>query len=298
MLPDYKGNVGTSGEAPTSAEREDWTERFQHFFKCCERRQRPESSSSSGSSSSEEEEVERSGADKRRGKKKLVANAIQARALDHALLTGSGHAFRRYQLPRKIGPLGKQEERFVVDASSVPGFTIDDEDELPEGLRPTRSCILDKSTGKTHLETAGMRDHPVLFSVPDQGPCGWPLCFWLFMHCQLFGWFWGDWHHRIWNDVKLAFRHAGVWLVMLELTIVCNMFSGPFEGHAWWSAISEAAKALTRSCKYTCDMYAYFYEAICRDLNGGTLPDFFGAAQHMREVWKQIHRAAYMCEQA
>jgi hypothetical protein len=266
-MPDFKTSGSKVSAAPVEhSDRAQWSTNLDAFLETSMKTSAKADEMESGSDSSEDEDE---APVKLPYKARLLSNVIEARAYDHGLSAGTGRPLSSFKVEKQLLPLTKTQTRYYIPADQAPGFDPEEIGKLPAGCVPQRACIEDSADGSRSLETAGGRDQNVLFTVPDQGPCGWPLCFFLYFSVSLAGWFHGDTHHRTWGDIRLAYKHAGVWLVVLELALACNVFSGPFEGNAWWAEISEACRYFSQIASWADNLFQFFYDRICRDLMKG-----------------------------
>ena len=103
-------------------------------------------------------------------KKRLVANAIEARAFDHGLHAGTGLSLERFKVRRPLEPSSNTQTRYYCDASAVPGHDAENDGPLPDGVVPKRFCIRDISDNSRKVETLGGRRQKCLLMIPDQGP--------------------------------------------------------------------------------------------------------------------------------
>ena len=227
------------------------------------------------------------------GKKsnKLMSNAVSGRSLDHAMIVGSKHGLEHFVREDRIRPLRASEERFWVDPSFVPGYVA--EENLPDGVQWKRACVENIETKATRLEVIAVHLQPAFFSVPDQGSKMWPFLFFMYSFLGVFGWMYEDPSHRAWNDVRSASRAAGIWLVILETTIVCNLRCGPFDGAAFYGQICEGVtKFFAISSGIKDALFLWLYEAITRDTLDGKLDRHFGFKTHLRETFDSIKSAS------
>ena len=67
----------------------------------------------------------------------------------------------------------------------------------------------------------------------DQGSVGMAGINFLLFHLGYFIWYFPDMSHRVWNDLKAAFKKAGTWRCVTYLTLVFNLNYKPFGKGAW-----------------------------------------------------------------
>jgi hypothetical protein len=285
-MPDWKKTVGVLGAEASPEEKAEWHEKLASFVA------EPDLAIEEDVVDSGDEECDEHALPQvaATDSSRMVGNAIAARALDHGLQAGMGHALRHFKARVKVQPLEEHEERFYILASDVPGY--EPEADLPEGLVPLRACVEDKRTLETRLEAPDMPDQPGLWSVPDQGAKGWYMLF--FMYCgplHVWGWMSEDPLHRTWNDVKLILKAAGVWLVVLESTIAINLTAGPFDGAMFFGQLVEAMDKYMSVSSFRDALFISLYEKICRDLHDGELPVQFGKASHMQAIFLGMRTA-------
>ncbi len=118
------------------------------------------------------------------------------------------------------------------------------------------------------------------------------MLFYIYIELGLFGWFYEDPLHRTWNDIKLALRAAGVWLIVLETYIAINLPSGPFDAAMFFTHLAEAMQKYILLASFRGALFQSFYDRICRDLLGGALPLRYDAAPHMRGMFDGAKTAA------
>ena len=122
----------------------------------------------------------------------------------------------------------------------------------------------------------------------DQGPIGWPSMFWLFCGQGARGAWTFDWFHRTWNNIKLAVKDAGLWMVTLETAIIINYFSGPWSGQALFRQLQGLLEEyMLTSSADTDPLFHELYEDIVMDKEG-FLPADFGTQEHMGATWSAL----------
>ena len=131
-----------------------------------------------------------------------------------------------------------------------------------------------------------------MWSIPDQGPKSWYMLFYIYIELGLFGWVYEDPLHRTCNDIKLALRAAGVWLIVLETSIAINLASGPFDGAMLATQLVEAMQKYVLITSFRDAPLQSFYERVCRDLLGGDLPLRYDTAPRVRDMFDGIKTAA------
>eukprot|EP00971_Amphidinium_carterae_P063201 1250702-Amphidinium_carterae.1 len=85
-------------------------------------------------------------------------------------------------------------------------------------------------------------ERPCLFTTIDQGSVGYPALFWMYCSEKLRGAWHCDFFHRTWNNTRGALKKCGLQMVLIQSTLIFNMFSGPFGGSANFRVIQETAQ--------------------------------------------------------
>ena len=263
VIPDYKQkSSGGTNTTVTEYEKACWQAKLRTLLEEEQEKERSESSSDdSGSDPDANAPKDPS--------KRMIASILQLRAVDSALVNGIGSGLKAFLAGHRIRPLAPGERRYFIDANIVPGAEPP-EPEMPTDLIRQRACVCGNQEGDERLETMSFKATRILCQTPDQGPVGWPALFWLYCHIGLNGWFNPDPHHRTWNDVRLALKHAGVNLVFLETTVCANLPSGPFDGAAWFNEMCAAAAEYVAKAGPEDGLFTMLYESIVLDQDGAS----------------------------
>ena len=121
---------------------------------------------------------------------------------------------------------------------------------------------------------------PVMTLCLDEGSPAYSMCWYLLGHEDLRMIPIRDPYHREWNDLRLAISAAGLWHVVLMMTIVYNMPFGPWDSGSWFEKITSMAEEMVLSLGPSNPLWKTLYESVCKDL--GLEPE--GTPQHMRIV--------------
>ena len=148
-------------------------------------------------------------------KKKQLANKFSLQATDAALQGGCDSRLKAFAVPDDYAdvrlPLADYEQRFFVPLAECPP----DVQSISWG-RQRRSCILDKRTGGTRLETMCATAKISLQVHADQGPCSRGSLIHTFCESGVRGYFWC---HLREDPDKQPFSLC--WLYMAWAMLVC-----------------------------------------------------------------------------
>lgn len=217
-----------------------------------------------------------------------IANQFFLQCLDHTLVGGTGLALSHFRLERPWRPPAIDEERYYVEAASLEGCVAHPSD--PPNRQ--RSCILNTTTGETRLECPLSYDHDgrldwaSLHAVSDEGPVGAPALWALFSGRFLRGTRRNDpWHklHRLTQGVVKA---CGLWVVVLEFTIVFNLLHAPWGGDAFFWTVQDAAKRYMECASIDDPLFGYMYEDL--SVSAGSVGLDFGTVEHMQRMLSRL----------
>ena len=157
----------------------------------------------------------------------LHANRFWALSLDNALRHGLGYGLSRFQ-PSYHGYLLSEHE--TVRRRDLP---------LQEQLPGTSCCrataVHVDGSERTLVPRQVQGEHlyrPVLHKAMDQGSLGWVGALWLDNCLQLRSTTVEDPLHRFFgNDLKDSLVQSGLWIHVVECTVLFNATTAPFGGH-------------------------------------------------------------------
>ena len=222
------------------------------------------------------------------GKAGRVANMFFLQGADHMLHSGIGITLARFVVEKPVKPLLPQERRYFVPAEALgtAGLRADD----PPGRQ--RACIEDKRTGSTRLElpikltATGTMDRPCIHVVTDEGPIGSPAVYWFFSRCNARGTKSLDPWHKCWRNAGDACRKSGLWVVVLEYTIIMNCLRGPWGKDGFYATFKAAANHYLATSGPSCPLFQHFYDQICWEWDEIGLE--FGTPEHMERIFKKL----------
>jgi hypothetical protein len=222
------------------------------------------------------------------GKAGRIANMYFMQSADHMLQSGIGIALSHFVEEKPVRPLLPQERRYFVpgEALGTAAFRASD----PPGRQ--RACIEDKRTGATRLElpikltATGTLDRPCVHVCTDEGPIGSPAVYWYFARCNARGTKSLDPWHKCWRNAGDACRKAGLWVVVLEYTIIMNCLRGPWGKDGFYSTFKAAANHYLATSGSSCPLFQHFYDQICWEWNEVGLE--FGTPEHMDYIFKKL----------
>ena len=93
-----------------------------------------------------------------------------------------------------------------------------------------------------------------------------------------------DIFHRQWNDIKNAVSAAGLWALVLLMTIVFNMPFGVWDSGSWFGKIKEMAAHLGETLSASDPVFCALYPLICADL--GLEPE--GTPEHRENILRLV----------
>lgn len=246
VLPDWSGDATTSATTPVEQAAQHWADRLRRF-------------NDRHMSKAARKKADAAAKDER------IPNQAYIQAMDHGLKAGMGSSLAAFIPSQPLKPLAATEVRFF---SEEVGLLPPD----PGGctLPRTRSCILDRSTGKSRYElNLAIKDgrvwRPTLITHTDQGTIGWLSLFWLYLKFHARGFMSPDPWHRIWNNAKGDLKAAGLSLTVLETTACFNLPGGPWKGCAFYFRVVEAAGEYFAKATWQDELYQQLYPRICVD---------------------------------
>lgn len=211
----------------------------------------------------------------------LRSNEVSVQALDHALQS-MGLSLKQFQWQgSQARPLAAGETRYGLA-----------EDVWPEGFRLVkrrrRSCILEAS-GSKRIEVPKLASAPKqLHIVLDRGPCSWPSLFWLYGHLGLDGTFWADPNHLVWTSTQAALKESGYWCTFVEISLLCSVKTGPWEGCAFLSVLREASEEYFTLVPEGSDELMRFFEAPLSVELGVASPGRLGSEDGFRHLRRKV----------
>lgn len=119
----------------------------------------------------------------------------------------------------------------------------------------------------------------------------------LYSHLGVNGTFWLDYQHRRWRDVLTALKRSGLTTLVLGVTIILNLSTGPWKGQAWFGTLTGSAESYfgaTERTLHRCPLFVHFYERLSRDNRNFSDSASLGTEAHMmqvREICKQQSNA-------
>lgn len=207
----------------------------------------------------------------------LKSNKISAQALDHSLQSvGLSLEMFRWRCDT-ARPLAAGESRHSLSREQFPqGFSDPD--------RRRRSCIVDKQ-GNRRLEVPRIPSPPKqLHLILDRGPCSWHMPFWLFSKMRIDGTFWADPNHQIWTSTQLALKESGYWCTFLEISLLCSVKGGPWEGSAFLNVIQEATEEYFTLVDSDADELLRFLEEPLSEELGMNQPGIVGSEEGFQRL--------------
>ena len=101
-----------------------------------------------------------------------------------------------------------------------------------------------------------------------------------------------DWFDRIWNSARAAIAKSGLSIVLIETTVVTNVFSGPFGGSGWYHLLSKNAKQYSTMFSCQDPLFRSLYEELTLDSMSRPGPSY-GTHEHMEETFQAIFRICF-----
>jgi len=103
--------------------------------------------------------------------------------------------------------------------------------------------------------------------VPDEETSGFNMGNYLLEMVHIRGVIEGEPLHRVWNDVKIALKRAGVWTKVPKLTLIANLNSGPFKNKEWLRLKSEGYMIFLNRLQKDPEFLDSNYDNLCFDRN-------------------------------
>ena len=89
--------------------------------------------------------------------------------------------------------------------------------------------------------------------------------------------------YRVSNALKGAAVESGVWISVLETTVVANFLGGPWDSDANMGSFSHHAKQSLFESKYGNSLFLNFYGQCCREKGWDSI--IFGTLEHIEKTW-------------
>lgn len=189
----------------------------------------------------------------------LLPNRYLVLALDNSLRNGTVVGLSKFSPTDRPVSLCSDEDREIME---VPPS------ERVEGVSDRRSMIVDAVTRVVKRpeipRQPGRITSPTLHKTLDQGSIGWPAAVWTDFCLQLRGTSTEDKWHRWHNDMKDALVASGCWLTICEKTVVYNVATAPWGGHAFHGVVSGAARQYFAERDEKCPLFQMMYKDILR----------------------------------
>ena len=213
-------------------------------------------------------------------------NAANVVAMDCALRTVTGISLMDAIPTRPLRPLLVGERRYF--AASV------DVDHTGAERQSRRACV-EYADGKRYYEAPrrirnGALDDYTIHILPDQGPKSWRGYMWLMFHLKLRGYIQADPWHIGWGATKHAVADAGLYLLLIESTVVCNLRHGPWLGAGFLGQLRESATRYFACATWRCELFQRFYPGICQDRwrSHGVVALNFESDEHKAGVFESL----------
>ena len=213
-------------------------------------------------------------------------NAANVVAMDCALRTVTGISLMDAIPTRPLRPLLVGERRYF--AASV------DVDHTGAERQSRRACV-EYADGKRYYEAPrrirnGALDDYTIHILPDQGPKSWRGYMWLMFHLKLRGYIQADPWHIGWGATKHAVADAGLYLLLIESTVVCNLRHGPWLGAGFLGQLRESATRYFACATWRCELFQRFYPGICQDRwrSHGVVALNFESDEHKADVFESL----------
>lgn len=181
------------------------------------------------------------------------------------------------------GALQEHEVRHLVD---LPPQGI------AEGSSRKRSIIEDTRTRKTRVEVPRQRAvgggfwRPVLHKVQDEGSIGLHAALWMDQAVSMRTTTTEDPWNRLHNDMKGSLVECGLWLCVLEHTIVYNGRAGPWSSHSFASQVKGAHDEYFRTRTPECTVFRLLYTDIVKEMQ---LPIMdIGSPEHLEMTFQAV----------
>jgi hypothetical protein len=107
---------------------------------------------------------------------------------------------------------------------------------------------------------------PLLALALDQGSVGLASTYFLIYALSAAAVIVADPSHRVWNDLCLALKGAGLWSYIILMQIPLNLNYGPFDGASWFGQGRTASSEYTRHCDRSDVLFQYWLRRIATDL--------------------------------
>lgn len=218
----------------------------------------------------------------------LMANKLFVMAIDNSLQKGAGLALSDFKPEAPVRPLKPTEFRTRVELPAAGQVT---------GSSTYRSIVCDRISKETRVELPRRRlpdgslaPFRILHKTQDEGAVGLPASFFLDRIARATTT--EDPWHRCCNDIKEAMVASGVWLVVLEHSVVYNTPTGPWSSGSFGAQIRGATVDFFEVNSFMCEPFRIFYSRIASDLDVGIVG--LGTHAHMEETWTKARNLSTM----
>ena len=210
------------------------------------------------------------------GKLQRIEGWAEARALSHAL-SGLNFSFEDLKVPKGLlaRPLQRNELRVANEHNQFFIYNKDTKTltrEIPPHIQ------LDKVKALISVSDQGGSNRAALHFLA-YGPPETKL---------MIGLQW-DVFHRCWNDLKAGMRKAGLWRMVLSLSISYNLPYGPYNSGQWHHRKAQAAKDFFARHGPHDEAFTSYVPWICWEM-GEPEPSF---PEDMEALWERIQDAPH-----
>ena len=163
----------------------------------------------------------------------MLSNVLVAKALDRSLLVTTGEGLQKFY-KEKLPSLFLEDgfERQFVHGVGNP---------YEDRHRSSRSVVMSLLSKERHYELEKVH-WPELHTCADCGSVGFEMSMWLYTRGGICGTHITDvFAHDMHNSVKRACVQSGLWLLMLEYTLVANYTRAPFHSDSNFETFQQAA---------------------------------------------------------
>jgi len=107
---------------------------------------------------------------------------------------------------------------------------------------------------------------------------------------KLRGYIQADPWHIGWGATKHAVADAGLYLLLVESTVVCNLRHGPWLGAGFFGQLRESATRYFACATWRCELFQRFYPCICQDRwrSHGVVALHFESDEHKADVFESL----------
>ena len=205
----------------------------------------------------------------------MLSNVISNKGLDRTLIWSCGYGLKGFATDLK--PLTKEQERYFKTRGEIDAeFTTDGE--------LFRACI--KEGDKRWFEIP-REPRRTLHTISDCASTNLTGALWTHTRGGVHGTHSSDvFAHDANNSVKRSLVAAGLWLLVLEWTLVANWTKAQFSSDGFWEQIRTTAFnlfAFIEASDFSHALWELFYERIARAL-GMWDPDQAWTKAHQKKV--------------